>query len=355
MRLLLSVFTTLLTAALPFTCPREVLSQEVSAKLLGGFYAPKAAGGRIAFLFIGDSMCTGTLVGKNLVLTAAHCVYNEGDLDNYLVFVDGARRAVKSVWYESRFDSNAPIVEARPYDLGMIVLRQKITKQDPVPILIGRRPRVSDQLVVAGYGLSERDISRMRTYKEQFKIGEIKLKYTDGEMLYSTHRPTRTSLCGGDSGGPAVRFYGNHIAQVGVASTSTNESSGPRCHLAHGGISTHVDLQSSTSLDFLAEFEGVEYATWGDMVLAKVVDDMKPRLAKAARAPSLKRIRTVARQSLAELRRAGPNGSENRQTLVSQAIDALTQAKNATSLTTAKLFTRKAQGYVARLSRMGIT
>jgi hypothetical protein len=195
----------------------------------------------------------------------------------------------------------------------------------------------------------------MKTYKEQFKIGEIKLKYTDGEMLYSTHRPTRTSLCGGDSGGPAVRFYGNHIAQVGVASTSTNDSSGTRCYLADGGISTHVDLQSSTSLDFLSEFDGVEYATWGDMALAKVVDEMKPRLAKAARAPSLMRIRTIARQSLAELRRAGPNGSENRQSLVSQAIDALTQAKNATSLTTAKLFTRKAQGYVARLSRMGIT
>jgi secreted trypsin-like serine protease len=79
MRLLPSLATILLTTALQFTCLHEALSQEVSAKLLGGFYAPKAAGGRIAFLFIGDSMCTGTLVGKNLVLTAAHCVYNEGD------------------------------------------------------------------------------------------------------------------------------------------------------------------------------------------------------------------------------------------------------------------------------------
>ena len=281
-------------------------------------------------------------------------MYEEGNPNNYRVVVAGARRAVKSVWYDSSFDMNAPIVEARPYDLAMIVLKQNFTKL-PIPILVGRRPRAYDQLVVAGYGLSERDIRRMRSYKEQFKIGDIELREADGEMLYSTHRPTRTSVCGGDSGGPALRFYGNHIAQVGVASTGTNDSRSGRCYLSGQGASAHVDLQSANSLQFLAEFEGVEYATWGDMVLAKVVDDMKPRLAKAARAPSLTRIRTIARQSLAELRRAGPNGSENRQSLVSQAIDALTQAKNTTSLTTAKLFTRKAQGYVSRLSRMGIT
>jgi V8-like Glu-specific endopeptidase len=354
MRLLLSLATTLLATALPLTRPQEALSQEVSAKLLGGFYAPTAAGGRIAYFETRNSACTGTLVGKNLVLTAAHCVYEEGNPNNYKVFVGGARRAVKSVWHDSSFDINEPIVEMRPYDIGMIVLKQNVTKL-PVPVLVGRRPRAYDRLVVAGYGLSERDARKMTTYKELFKIGDIEVREADGKMLYSTHRPTDTSLCGGDSGGPALRFFGNHIAQVGVASTGTNDSRSGRCYLSGRGISTHVDLQSSTSLDFLAEFDGVEYATWGDMALAKVVDDMKPRLAKAARAPFLTRIRTIARQSLAELRRAGPNGSDNRQSLVSQAIDALTQAKNASSLTTAKLFTRKAQGYVSRLSRMGIT
>lgn len=354
MRLLPLLATTLLAAALPFLSPQEALPQEVSAKLLGGFYAPSAAGGRIAYLETLTSSCTGTLVGKNLVLTAAHCVYEEGDPNNYKVFVGGARRAVKSVWYDSSFDLNAPVSEARPYDLGMIVLKENVSKL-PVPILVGRRPRAYDQFVVAGYGLSERDFRRMKTYKDMFKIGDIELREADGKVLYSTHRPTGTSLCGGDSGGPALRFFGNYLAQVGVASTGTNDSRNGRCYLNDRGISTHVDLQSANSLQFLSEFEGVEYATWGDMALAKVVDDMKPQLAKATRAPSLTRLRKIVRQSLTELRRAGPKGSKNRQTLVDQAIDALTDAKNAASLTTAKSFTRKAQGYVARLSRMGIT
>lgn len=300
-------------------------------------------------------MCTGTLVGKDLILTAAHCIYNEGNRDNYTAFVDDAPRAVKSMWYHGRFDGEAAIEDARPYDLAMIVLKQKITKQAPVPILVGRRPRGSDQLVVAGYGRNERDNRKMKSYKERFKIGEVLLRGAGGGMLYSIHRPTLTSLCAGDSGGPALNFHGNYLAQVGVASTGTNDARDGRCYLRGGGESAHVDLQSSTSLDFLSEFDGVEYATWGDMVLAKVVDDMKPQLAKAARAPSLTRLRKIVRPSLTELRRAGPKGSKNRQTLVAQAIDALTDAKNATSLTTAKSFTRKAEGYVARLSRMGIT
>lgn len=355
MRLLPSLATIFLATALQFTCLHEALSQEVSAKLLGGFYAPTAAGKRIAYLENGVGRCSGTLVGSNLVLTAAHCVYDEGDPRKYTVRVGGARRKVKRLAYESDFDGDAPIIKVARYDLAILVLDQRVTASSPIPILVGRRPRVFDRLLVAGYGVSERDSRRMRNFKERFKIGEITLKEADGSILFSTHQPTRTSICPGDSGGPAVVLYGNYLAQVGVASAGTNDVRNGRCYLDDSGVSAHVDLQSSTSLDFLAEFEGVEYATWGDMVLAKVVDDMKPRLAKAARAPSLTRIRTVARQSLAELRRAGPNGSDNRQALVAQATDALTDAKNATSLTTAKLFTRKAQGYVARLSRMGIT
>jgi hypothetical protein len=344
-----------LATIVPLTIPREACSQDVHAKLLGGIYAPTAAGARVAFIVVGDSLCTGTLVGKNLVLTAAHCVYDEGDPSNYLVFVDGSRKAVASAWYDSGFDPNLSIPEARPYDLAMIVLAQDATKKAPIPVLVGRRPKARERLFIAGYGLSERDIRRMKTYKKQFKIGEIQLKATDGEVLYSTHRPTRSSLCGGDSGGPAVKMHGNHIAVVGVASTGTNTSRDGRCYLDDGGISAHVDLQSPNSLQFLAAFDGVEYATWGDMTLANVVDEIKPKLAKARRARSLSRLKKIVVPSLQELRRAGPRGSQDRQELVMQAIAALTGAKSSSSLTTAKRYTQEAHAIVNRISKMGIT
>jgi hypothetical protein len=74
-----------------------------------------------------------------------------------------------------------------------------------------------------------------------------------------------------------------------------------------GGISAHVDLRSPNSLAFLAEFEGVEYATSGNITLAKVVYEMKPKLAKSLRARSLSQLKKIATQTLQALRRAGPN------------------------------------------------
>ena len=185
--------------------PYEALSQEVTAKLLGGIYAPTAAGARVAFVISSQSACSGTLVGKNLVLTAAHCVYNDGEPTDYSVFVGGSRHSVASVWYDSGFDMDRPIPEVRPYDLGMIVLAQPVTTKAPIPILVGHRPRARQRLFIAGYGLNERDANQAKTYKSFFKIGEVRLDGTDGEVLYSSHKATRSSLCAGDSGGPAIQ------------------------------------------------------------------------------------------------------------------------------------------------------
>jgi V8-like Glu-specific endopeptidase len=334
---------------------REAISQEVSAKLLGGIRAPTAAGARVAFIVSSQSACTGTLVGKNLVLTAAHCVYDDGDPANYYVFVGGSRQPVESLWYDSGFDESLPIADARPYDLGMIVLARNVTKNSPVPVLVGRKPRARQRLVVAGYGLNERDQNRAKTYKEFFKLGEIQVAAAEDGVVYSIHRTTRTSLCSGDSGGPAIEWHGDYFALVGVASTGTNAQRKGRCVPRGGGISAHVNLQSSNSLQFLSAFEGVEYATWGNMDLAKVVYEMKPKLAKGIRARSLSQLKKIATESLKALRRAGPKATEDRQVLIAQAITALTDVRSATSLATAKTSAKQAQTLIGRIAKMGIT
>ncbi len=352
MRILLhSIFITVAS----LSAPQLAVAQEVSAKMLGGIYAPTAAGARVAFIASSRSVCSGTLVGKNLVLTAAHCVFGDPDPSNYTIFVDNSRYSASGVYHESGFDFERPLEEARPYDLGMIVLSTNAKKKAPVPILIGRRARARQNLFIAGYGLNERSVRRVRTYKQMFKIGEIRLSSTDDEVLFSNHRATRTSLCSGDSGGPALQHYGNYIAMVGVASTGTNSERDGKCVLAQGGESAHVDLQSSHSLQFLAGFDGVEYATWGNMQISKVVDEIKPQLMKAVRARSLSQRKKIVIQALQTLRRVRDGGTENRVSLIDPAITALQEAKSATSLATGQGAIKEAYRLIAEVAKLGVT
>ena len=248
-----------------------------------------------------------------------------------------------------------PIPEVRPYDLGMIVLARPVTTKAPIPILVGHRPRARQRLFIAGYGLNERDAKKARSYKSFFKIGEVRLDEADGEVLYSSHKATRSSLCAGDSGGPAIESYGDYLALVGVASTSTNAERKGRCVLRYGGLSAHVDLQSSNSLQFLAEFDGVEYATWGNMVLAKIVGELKREITKATKARSLSQLKKIATKSRQALQRASSQATEDRQNLIARAIPALNEAHAATSLAAARKAARQALSLIAQIARMGIT
>ena len=260
-RKFLSLISLSLVAVAPLSYSSSAQAQRASASLIGGEYASDFAGRDIAYIENSESSCTGTLVGRREILTAAHCVAEGPGPSDYGVYVGGAWRSVESIWYNRQFDPSQPFDRAAQYDLGMLILSEPVVSVVPTPVLRGARIQVGTKFIFAGYGFHEIAPDPNGSFFDDFKIGVSRVTRANGRTINGSHRPFRASACSGDSGGPAeVAYTRTNFAVVGVISGGINVNDGSVCYLSGNGRFTLVDLQSPSSRAFLSAFPGVYYA-----------------------------------------------------------------------------------------------
>ncbi|MEJ0076007.1 MAG: trypsin-like serine protease [Alphaproteobacteria bacterium] len=167
-------------------------------------------------------LCTATVIGRQQLLTANHCVEGHGP---FYVIAGGSRIAVAS---------HSPS--------GQTTLLTLASPLPPhfVPIATGGDAGTGGAYTIAGYGTA-REAERMHSagLKEARLVSDSRY---GGLVDPNRHGPISASACMGDSGGPVAKFDGKRYVLVGIVERVSNYAGIGAC-----GFLTHFSAVSGAS------------------------------------------------------------------------------------------------------------
>lgn len=173
----------------------------------------------LAFLVNSESneICTGTLVTRTILLTAAHCIPPQSE--NLQVYfshqplaeeVDVEGQQVQSAYLHPDFDRKNSMTSI---DLALVVLKEPAPRSfKPAVLLRSEEIRAGQKVVLAGYGNSS------AVNSEGFGVlrkVESRLSFV-GPQFFEVNQKGGRGICDGDSGGPVFIATGNGLRLLGV-------------------------------------------------------------------------------------------------------------------------------------------
>jgi hypothetical protein len=209
--------------------------------LVGGAPPAPAEFGRSVVMILGSAgtACTATAIGRDLLLTAAHCVQPGADY-KLLGSEQGQPPVLKNILRIERhpqFDIKRLFNHLATADVALIKLAEPLPARiSPAPIAASSETvAVGDSLVIAGFGVTVRGDGRTGGTA---RAATLVVTGQPGPLQIRLYDPVSKGLspglgaCAGDSGAPAFRSSGAALAVLGVVSWST----GPNLTAGCGGL-----------------------------------------------------------------------------------------------------------------------
>ncbi|MBO9666191.1 MAG: trypsin-like serine protease [Bdellovibrio sp.] len=202
----------------------------------------------LLYIYSKDSnrICTGTLIAKDLVLTAGHCTADESlheeiavgfGVDSEDAFTENGKiktygTVVRSAVVDEYDRNQSQGSHTVQYDLAILQFKGSLPKEAKVRALPEAGYSIPEKsvLILSGYGLNDEmhpDESALRAvgysagYLAEAVYDEAQKKAYQFPSAIIVEQP-HGGVCEGDSGGPLLVQDGDKLTMVGVASYALN-------------------------------------------------------------------------------------------------------------------------------------
>lgn len=181
----------------------------------------------------GTSICSGTVIADNAVLTAAHCVTGSVRADTVIV---GGSRSLPVSSVRPNASYNEAIQES--YDLAVVFTAGSLGVP-AVPVLLSRSAQPGEMAVFAGYG-GDRDQGGTTGV---LRAGMNTISRIGPDTITLDFTGQGSNTCGGDSGGPILVRQGSEWVIAGVTARGSGD-----CEVAGDSIWSNITFPEGAAL-----------------------------------------------------------------------------------------------------------